>query len=410
MSRDEGEPLSRRLRFGIVLALVGAMFAGVASPAAEASHRRRYRQLQEKIAATRDALRDATRREHVLMDRLADSDRRRASLERRLALINDQLSFAVAKLDALTARLDRVTAELAWRNAQLEEASATLEEQTQIVNDRAKDIYTMGTVDYTTIMFTAEDMNSLVVGYEYARSVLGNDAKILDEVQAAKDGIESARLVVERKKREVSAAVDAQETATRHIAAIRNSQAAARREVVSEISHRRRLLADVRSEKEAYERALASYMRESDSISNFLRGRQAGQGVVQGQGGYLKWPVSGPITSPYGWRTHPIYHKRSFHTGIDIGSAEGSTVRAARRGVVLYTGYRGAYGLIAIIDHGDSLATLYAHMSRVYVREGETLDTQESVGAVGCTGWCTGPHVHFEVRVSGEPQDPMRWL
>jgi murein DD-endopeptidase MepM/ murein hydrolase activator NlpD len=166
----------------------------------------------------------------------------------------------------------------------------------------------------------------------------------------------------------------------------------------------------VRNQKAAYAAALQSMLDQSNSIKGLLNRAQKGQKVVQGYGGYLKWPVSGRITSPYGWRTHPIYGYRSFHTGIDIAAPSGTTVKAARKGEVLYVGYRDAYGLIVIIDHGNSLATVYAHLSKAYVRPGQYVGTLGSVAAVGCTGWCTGPHLHFEVRVNGNPQNPMNWL
>jgi murein DD-endopeptidase MepM/ murein hydrolase activator NlpD len=166
----------------------------------------------------------------------------------------------------------------------------------------------------------------------------------------------------------------------------------------------------VRTEKAAYAAALQSYLSESNSIADLLRRAQRGQRVIQGQGGYLKWPVSGRVTSEYGWRTHPVYGYRSFHTGIDVAAPSGTTVKAARAGEVLYVGYKGAFGLIVLIDHGNSVATMYAHLSRSYVSAGDAVSTLGSVGAVGCTGWCTGPHVHFEVRSGGEPQNPRLWL
>jgi len=170
------------------------------------------------------------------------------------------------------------------------------------------------------------------------------------------------------------------------------------------------LLSQVNDQRQAYINAIKELQAESDAITAMLRGLQAGQYVVQGRGGYLKWPVSGPITSPFGWRIHPVYGYRSFHTGIDIGVPVGTTVKAARYGKVIYTGYNGAYGLIVMIDHGGSLATIYAHLSRVYVSVGQRVSTLQPIAASGNTGWSTGPHLHFEVRSQGEPVNPIRWL
>ena len=118
----------------------------------------------------------------------------------------------------------------------------------------------------------------------------------------------------------------------------------------------------------------------------------------------LVWPASGPITSPYGMRWG------SLHPGIDIGAGMGAPIHAAASGRVILAGYSGGYGNLIVIDHGNGLATAYAHQSRLGVSVGQAVSQGDVIGYVGSTGFSTGPHLHFEVRVNGSPVDPMGYL
>ena len=117
-----------------------------------------------------------------------------------------------------------------------------------------------------------------------------------------------------------------------------------------------------------------------------------------------------PVTSPYGYRIHPIYGTSRLHTGIDYGASEGTPIRASADGVVVSASWFGGYGNATIIDHGGGLATLYGHQSSMGVSAGQKVTAGQTIGRVGCTGDCTGPHVHFEVRVNGDPVNPANYL
>lgn len=124
--------------------------------------------------------------------------------------------------------------------------------------------------------------------------------------------------------------------------------------------------------------------------------------------GALLWPVkSHYITSPFGWRFHPILHRTLFHTGVDIAADTGEPIHVAADGVVIYAGWYGGYGNAVVVDHGGGLSTLYAHCSVIYVKKGESVAQGEVIAGVGMTGYATGPHLHFEVRVDGKPINPM---
>lgn len=382
------------------------------APAAPASanHRHRQAELAKLIEEKRRQIKQAEAKEKDLVGKILSSDARKADLQRQLDAIGAQLAQARLQLDRLEGRIDLLSAALQRKNTELESTVAQLDAQQKILDARVAEIYMTAPTGISSVLDSASNVGDLISATEYQARVVRNDQRIVSDVEKTKASIENQRAAISEKQAELQADHASAAREAERIAVARSARADARRQVQLEINYKEKLLQQVRSQKAAYKRALDSYIDESQSIAAFLRGIQQGQGVIQGQGGYLRWPVSGPITSGYGWRTHPIYGYRSFHTGIDIGAGTGTLVKSARAGTVVFTGYRGAYGLVVIIDHGRSLATMYAHLSRVYVREGEWVKSLEGVGAVGSTGWATGPHLHFEVRVNGDPQNPFGWL
>jgi len=124
----------------------------------------------------------------------------------------------------------------------------------------------------------------------------------------------------------------------------------------------------------------------------------------------LLWPSSGTVTSRFGWRIHPIFGTREFHTGLDIATRWGSPVLAARTGIVRFAGWMAGYGRLIVVDHGSGLQTMYSHLSAVLVGCGDQVTKGQMIGRIGSTGWSTGPHLFFEVRQNGVPEDPTSYL
>jgi murein DD-endopeptidase MepM/ murein hydrolase activator NlpD len=111
--------------------------------------------------------------------------------------------------------------------------------------------------------------------------------------------------------------------------------------------------------------------------------------------------------SPFGYRIHPIFHTRRKHTGVDIGAPEGTPVHPGGKGKVVMTGWMGGYGNAIVVDHGGGRSTLYGHLSKITCAVGDEVDTSDVIGKVGSTGFSTGYHLHFEVRIDGTPVDPL---
>jgi murein DD-endopeptidase MepM/ murein hydrolase activator NlpD len=163
-------------------------------------------------------------------------------------------------------------------------------------------------------------------------------------------------------------------------------------------------------DQQRYEQLQASSQR----IATLLAARQAaarkGAGTPGPGASGLLWPADGPMTSPYGMRVDPVTHRRTLHAGIDIGAADGSEIRAAQAGTVAFAGDETGYGNYTCIDHGGGFATCYAHQSAILVAVGQQVARGQVIGRVGSTGYSTGPHLHFETRVNGNPVDPMQYF
>lgn len=170
-----------------------------------------------------------------------------------------------------------------------------------------------------------------------------------------------------------------------------------------------KFLNQVLTERSKAEQALQELQQTSQEIEKRLRGSSGHGGSSQGTG-TMAWPLHGEITSPFGYRTHPIFGTRIYHSGIDIAADTGDPVRAADSGVIESAGWLGGYGYAVIINHGNGLATLYGHNSELLVSEGQRVAKGQVISRAGSTGWSTGPHLHFEVRQDGSPVNPLNFL
>jgi murein DD-endopeptidase MepM/ murein hydrolase activator NlpD len=170
----------------------------------------------------------------------------------------------------------------------------------------------------------------------------------------------------------------------------------------------------LKQDRNALEAAEEQLARDSENIAALIQTRLSEQarrsGVAIQNTGLMGYPCNGPITSPFGDRVHPILGYVRFHSGLDFGDDYGKPIFAAQSGTVILADWYGGYGLAVVIDHGGGVTTFYAHTSDLYVSEGQTVQRGQPIAAIGSTGFSTGPHLHFEVRVNGEPTNPLNYF
>jgi murein DD-endopeptidase MepM/ murein hydrolase activator NlpD len=166
----------------------------------------------------------------------------------------------------------------------------------------------------------------------------------------------------------------------------------------------------LRRDRQSLELAEQRLQEDSQAITRYILGRSGNPAASAPGPGGLIYPMVAPISSDFGWRTHPILGTQRFHSGIDFAADYGTPIYATHAGTVIYADWYGGYGNTVILDRGDGLTTLYAHAEDLLVREGDTVQAGQAIATVGSTGFSTGPHLHFEVRIGGEPTDPMTYL
>ena len=398
-------------RVALCAMITAAALAALPSGTASAnSYGDQQRQLQTLIQQKETALHALTHRANDLFGQLQDTNAQLAASRNRMASLNMQLIDARANLAAIDAQLNVVSAALQQKSTQLTTLIGVLDAQQAAVNKRIADIYINAPTGYSQALSQSQDFADVVTANQFAGSVMRSDAATMARLMETELLVAGQRVDIANHQAAIVNARNAKAAELTQIAAIRADQGVVAEQQAALRAHQNHLLRLVNAQRASYIQEIQDLQRQNQLLSLIIRGAQRGQRVIQGVGGYLKWPVSGPITCGYGWRIHPVYGYRSFHTGIDIGVPMGTTVKAARYGKVIYTGWNGAYGLVVIIDHGNSLATMYAHLSRTFVHAGQRVGTLQAIAASGNTGTSTGPHLHFQVEVQGNPVNPMSWL
>lgn len=396
----------------IVVALVFFGLVGTLVPSGWAHEtgvtREDYEDVVERLERARRLAREAAHEEEHLAEDIAETRADRRAVEVELEELSALVHRAEHRLEDAQAVLERTEAELDRKDAELQEALEELQATHDLVQERAVEVYKEGPASFVEFLLGAEDFRSLVTRFTFVRRVFRSDEERMVSLERLKARVEAEREEVEELRERAAEQVETVRAERNRVAALKGrvgSRAAALRAELDELGSE---LDDVQTRKEQYLRQQEELEAESRRIASLLRGRSGGEATV-GRGGMI-WPASGPLTSGYGWRTHPVFGTRRFHSGIDIGAPTGAPVRASATGTVVHAGAKGGYGNTVIVDHGGGVATLYGHLSSVRTSTGATVGQGQTVGGVGCTGYCTGPHLHFEVRVNGEPQNPLQWL
>ena len=264
---------------------------------------------------------------------------------------------------------------------------------------RIRQVYKNQRTGMFELILTAKDLNSLLDVLYFEKIVLKRDYARIMAVKAKSQRIALIKKDIEEKKIALSQSI--QEI---------NSQ---QKNIKYAIAQNQSMINKYKTDRKTYERAERELARQSASIQSMIARNRGSSTVKISSSGFMK-PIGGRITSPFGWRTHPIFNSRTFHSGVDIAGPNRGSIRASNSGKVIYSGWYGGYGKVVILDHGvvngKPTTTLYAHMSSIRVGQGQFVNKGEVVGYEGTTGYSTGPHVHFEVRINGKPNNPLNYI
>jgi murein DD-endopeptidase MepM/ murein hydrolase activator NlpD len=291
---------------------------------------------------------------------------------------------------------------------ELDAARQDLDGSRDLLSERAAAAYRLGPVGHLQVVLGADNLTELGQRVSYLEAVLSIDAEDVRDVSFARGVVAERQDQVETYESAVAERESEVEERTLEIAQMEAEQAALLEQVDLEIDLQLDTLDTLQEARERYEDAVAQLQAQSAQIQGLIQG--TGSTGAGQYGGELFWPTSGPIVSGFGYRVHPVYGTTRFHSGVDIDGACGQPIFAGEDGTVLSAGSNGGYGNFTVVDHGDGLATAYAHQSSVGVSSGQSVSRGQQIGLVGTTGLSTGCHLHFEVRVNGEPVDPVPYL
>lgn len=370
----------------------------------------RQQDIERRISGLREDIAAARAREGTLTTEIQAAGQRIdtlagdiGSLSSLIAELEADVAEHRRKLANLQARFDEQTRDLEHLKRQFAIAQRQLE-------SRLVDLYQSDETDSFGILLQVQSLGDLLDQLEYFDSIGRQDRAITDELDQLKGEMRVARLETRKTKLEVAEATAALERKTAEQIAAREALVAQQNALAAARANRQTILAGVQEDRhgaeesvedlEAASAALAAQIRAAQSEGGGGGGGSTGGGTTSS--GFI-WPVSGVVTSGFGWRWGRM------HEGIDISAPAGTTIRAVAGGTIIYAGWMGGYGNLTIVDHGNGLATAYAHQSSIFVGGG-SVSQGTALGSVGCTGSCTGNHLHFEVRVNGSAVDPMGYL
>lgn len=321
------------------------------------------------------------------------------ALTAQLRQINANLHNAQAAVNNLNTEIANIEGQIAYTEMEIENKQRDYDGRLALFNRRLKEMYQYGEMNYISVLLQSSSLSDFLTRFEYLKYIANNDQKLLEEVQALQKALDEQHTSLTTMKTDLETKKQTQVEKTTEL----QTASAEQQKVVNAINADVNATWAMLEEMEAEANALNSEIQR-------LQAANASSSTTAPSKYVWPCPSSKKITSPYGYRIHPIQGYRKMHTGMDIGARSGTDIVAAASGTVIMAKYYGGYGNCIIIDHGGGMSTLYAHMSAYVAKNGDYVAAGQVIGKVGSTGNSTGPHLHFEVRVNGQHTNPAAYV
>lgn len=315
-----------------------------------------------------------------------------------IAELNQKICDKQLEIETLQAEEKEILAYIEKAERELEYSNSRYEKQKKSLENRLVAMYEMGENSYLDILLSARNITEFFSNYFLISEIAKADNELLETVENEKKYNKKLKETLETKKAILTAS---RETREKNAISLSN---------MSLIKNNK--ITQLSEEELSLHQAIEEYQNQITEIETEIRRLAIANISERYVGGTMAWPTPGytGITSPFGMRTHPITGIYKLHTGVDIGAPYGANFIAANDGIVTYAGRNAAYGNMVIVDHGGGITTLYAHGSEILVNVGDTVYQGTPVLKVGSTGYSTGPHAHFEVRINGEYVQPLDYI
>ncbi|MDX1918127.1 MAG: peptidoglycan DD-metalloendopeptidase family protein [Candidatus Caenarcaniphilales bacterium] len=341
--------------------------------------------------------------------RLSDLKSQKASIRQKVNLARKKEKLALARLQKTQRELFRVQsvfmvsqrslektdAEIALAASEIEQIQTQIKVQLATLQIHLRHLYVYRTRLLSSLidsLFEANSLGDFLTRVYYQKRLVSGEFNLIDTFQQKQKELHGRQAALIVKKRDLKNAIVESDKLKQLIFEKKQEQS--------------ELVGKIRKERVSYEMAERQLERESSELANKIR-VLSGSGDAPISTGAYGFPVRAAITSPFGYRIHPVFRVRSFHSGIDLGAHFGVPVKSSSDGAVIYAGWYSGYGKTVIVAHGNNESTLYAHLQRISATNGQKVSQATVIGYVGATGLATGPHLHFEFRKNGEPRNPL---
>lgn len=307
----------------------------------------------------------------------------------------DNLEKDISTLESEITKTEEI---LEAAQEEIKKAASLVEERTDYLNARLNYIYLEGDISYLDVLFQATSVTDFLTRFDFLEKIAENDATTLKE-------LEKVRKQLLKKEAELQEGMDNFHT-------LKKQKEYKQRQIELQSRQKSNLLKSIQEQKGEYIKSIDELDEVRKNLDQFIREWQASHKEAYMGSGKMAWPLPGysKISSSFGDRIHPIYKVKRFHSAVDIPAPMGTIIQAAERGKVLYAGNKGGYGRAIILDHGGGISTQYSHLHSYLVKVGDVVNKGQPIGKVGSSGWSTGPHLDFIVRVQGEPQNPLKYV
>ncbi|MGH3001518.1 MAG: murein hydrolase activator EnvC family protein [Gaiellaceae bacterium] len=389
----------------LMLALVALLLA--AAPALGGDVTKKH-QVDAKISSLQGTLASHKRQEQALRNEVAGYTARIRGLESRVGDVSLRLDTLEADLALHQKRLDALNRLFALQSQRYSFLRSQYRTSIQVLDRRLVEIYESDPTSTLDVFLGAGNLQDALDEVSYLNDIGVEDRRIAAEVAQARSQVRAARATTKQARSTVVGETSVISARTAQTRDVRDELVGAKNDLSSTRQKKLTDLSQLTDAERAEVGEIDALQAASAAIGERIREEQAqhttsGTDSTPSSAGLI-WPVSGPITSPFGWRWGRM------HQGIDIGVGYGTPIHAAAAGTVIYCGWEEGYGNFVVLDNGGNLSTAYGHQSRIAVTCGQHVDQGQVIGYVGCTGHCTGPHLHFEVRIDGNPVDPLGYL
>ena len=347
--------------------------------------------LQEQSNEIVQALNETNNRLQAVQDEISNN-------MQQLQELDSQIAQSQSDINTLNIQVDELIVQISENEDKLEKTQKEYDDIQKLLDARLIQIYETPELNFLQVLLEAKNVSEFLSSYYAMKELAEYDKELLDTVNKQMQDIETTKQILTEKKRQVVESKKSQQKKTQVLANVKTM--------------REYYISKLTSEEKKLQAQIDEYNLQVSTIEAEIKLLALNSISEDYIGGAMIWPIPGynGITSEFGMRVHPITGAYKLHTGMDVGAPVGASFVAAANGIISKATYNTAYGNMVIIDHGGGVQTLYAHGSEIVVQLGQTVAAGEEVLKVGSTGYSTGPHAHFEIRINGQTVNPVDYL